>query len=187
MKPQAYRVACSQPDFVLFPGSLSGLTSPPAPVILRVRVHPLLSLTSPSEFAPFQTCPALSHGAPSLGFPSPSRHRPEESTCERASRAHPTVRPRRFSRPRRFAPPRALRVCFAPQPRPGFTFQGLFPLPSRFASSAPRPLLSLPVFTCDRVTPATPDPTASPSGCSSGQRSENIDRVISPGDASIPS
>jgi hypothetical protein len=42
---------------------------------------------------------------------------------------HPelTVRPRRFTRPRRFAPPPALRVCFAPQPRPGFALQGFVP------------------------------------------------------------
>jgi hypothetical protein len=33
-------------------------------------------------------------------------------------------RPRRFSRPRRLSPPRALRACFIPQPRPGFTLQG---------------------------------------------------------------
>jgi hypothetical protein len=35
-----------------------------------------------------------------------------------------TFRPRRSSRPRRFAPPRALRACFIPQPRPGFSLQG---------------------------------------------------------------
>jgi len=33
-------------------------------------------------------------------------------------------RPRRFSRPRRFTPPRALRACFIPQPRTGFSLQG---------------------------------------------------------------
>jgi hypothetical protein len=29
-----------------------------------------------------------------------------------------------YTRPRRFTPPRALRACFIPQPRPGFTLQG---------------------------------------------------------------
>jgi len=38
-----------------------------------------------------------------------------------------SFRPRRFSRPRRLAPPPALRVCFAPQPRPGFRSPGGFP------------------------------------------------------------
>jgi hypothetical protein len=56
--------------------------------------------------------------------------------------SRPTVRPRRFSRPRRFTPPPASRVCFTPQPRPGFSFQGLFPLPSRVTSSMTCPLLS---------------------------------------------
>jgi hypothetical protein len=80
----------------------------------RVRTASNLPRTSPCE-------------APPLEFPSPSRHQFEESTCERASQAHPTVRPQRFSRSRRFAPLRTLRVYFTPQPRPGFTFQGFSP------------------------------------------------------------
>jgi hypothetical protein len=111
----------------LFPESLSGFTSPPAPGLLRVRVHPPMSFTPPTEFQPPRTCLALACETPLLGFHSPSRHQQKESTCERASQAHPTVRPRRFSRPRRFAPLPALRVCFTPQPRPGFTFQGFSP------------------------------------------------------------
>jgi hypothetical protein len=111
----------------LFPESLSGLTSPPAPGPLRVRVHPPMSFTSPTEVQPLRTCPALACEAPPLGFRSPSRHQQRESTCERASQARPTVRPRRFSRPRRLPPLPALRVCFTPQPRPGFTFQGFSP------------------------------------------------------------
>jgi len=42
----------------LFPASLSGVTSPPAPVLLRVRVHPPMSFTSPTEYEPLRTCPA---------------------------------------------------------------------------------------------------------------------------------
>jgi hypothetical protein len=86
-----------------------------------------MSFTSPTEFQPLLTCPALSCETPPVAFRSPSRHQQEESTCERASQAHPTVRPRRFSRPRRFTPLLALRVCFTPLPRPGFTFQGFSP------------------------------------------------------------
>jgi len=52
-------------------------------------------------------------------------------------------RPRRFSRPRRFAPPKALWVYFTPQPRPGFTLQGLPLARSRAASSASRALSSV--------------------------------------------
>jgi hypothetical protein len=126
----------------LFPGSLSGLTALPAPGPLRVRVHPLLSFTSPTESQPLRTCPAPKCVAPSLEFPSPSRHQQRESTCERASQARPTVRPRRFSRPRRFAPLPALRVCFTPQPRLGFTFQGVAPAaqPERLVGD-PSPLV----------------------------------------------
>lgn len=56
-----------------------------------------------------------------------SRHQQMASThCA----GHPTLRyvpPWRFARPRRFAPPPALRVCFTPQPRPGFALQGIVP------------------------------------------------------------
>jgi hypothetical protein len=45
-----------------------------------------------------------------------------------SSQLHTTFRPRRSSRPRRLAPPRALRVCFTPQPRPGFSLQGFDPI-----------------------------------------------------------
>jgi hypothetical protein len=71
--------------------------------------------------------PHLRARTPPLAFRSPSRHQQKESTCERASQAHPTVHPRRFSRPRWFAPLSALRIFFTPQPRPGFTFQGFSP------------------------------------------------------------
>jgi hypothetical protein len=56
MKLQAYRVACSQPGVAVSSAS-SGLTSPPAPGPLRVRVHPPMSFTSPPEFEPLRTCP----------------------------------------------------------------------------------------------------------------------------------
>jgi hypothetical protein len=47
-------------------------------------------------------------------------------------REHPkpaSFRPRGFSPPRRLAPPLASRVCFTPQPRPGFCSPGCFPPP----------------------------------------------------------
>jgi len=43
-----------------------------------------------------------------------------------------TLRPWRSSRLRRFTPPPALRVCFTPQPRPGFALQGIVPLRGAF-------------------------------------------------------
>jgi hypothetical protein len=152
MKLQTYRVACCQLD-VPVSRAPPGVTSPPAPGPLRVRVHPPMSFTSPTEFQPLLTCPALSCETPPLAFRSPSRHQQKESTCERASQAHPTVHPRRFSRPRWFAPLSALRVCFTPQPRPGFTFQGFSPAtqperlvvaPFPLAGWQPSPAIELP-------------------------------------------
>jgi hypothetical protein len=72
-------------------------------------------------------------------------------------------RPRRFSRPRRFAPLDALWACFIPQPRPGFTLQGLAPQPSRRGSSPRRPLVSLTTLTSAGL-PRRPVPAVPPSG-----------------------
>jgi hypothetical protein len=44
----------------LFPAELRGLTSSPAPVLLRVRVHPLVRSTSSSEYLLIHTRPKLS-------------------------------------------------------------------------------------------------------------------------------
>jgi hypothetical protein len=188
MKPRAYRVARSQPDFVPFPDSLSGLTSPPAPVPLRVRVHPLLSSTSPSEYSPFRTCPSLSLGAPSLEFPFPIATSTRGVHLRASIPGSPYVPPPAFLTPSTACSSSCFAGLFHPAATSGIHLSGVRSrCPAWVASSAPRPLLSLPAFSCLRVAPAAPDPTASPSGSSSGQRSEAIDRVISPGDASIPS
>lgn len=56
------------------------------PVLLKNRVHPLLSLTSPSESVAATHLPdTWKYRTPPLGFPSPSRHQHSESTCRRAS------------------------------------------------------------------------------------------------------
>lgn len=61
------------------------------------------------------------------------------------------LRPRRFARPRRFRPRLALRVCFAPLPRPGFSLQG-FSLPrSGAASSTAWPSRRYPPARCRRL------------------------------------
>lgn len=55
-----------------------------------------------------------------------SRQKPMASTREHGFPTSRTAfRPRRFSRPRRFTPPPALWVYFAPQPRTGFSLQGV--------------------------------------------------------------
>jgi len=50
-----------------------------------------------------------------------------------------SVRPRRSSRPRRFPPRIALRVCFTPQPCPGFPYRGLSLRRSRSTRRRPVP------------------------------------------------
>jgi len=188
MRPQAYRVACSQPDLVPFPDSLSGLTSPPAPVLLRVRVHPLLSFTSPAECSPLRTCPELSPGAPSLEFLLPIATSTRRVHLRASIPSSPYVPPSAFLTPSTACSSSSFAGLFHPAATSGIHLSGVRSrYPACVASSATRPLLSLPVSSCRRVASSAPDRTASPSGSCSGQRFEVIDRVISPGDASIPS
>jgi hypothetical protein len=98
-----------------------------------------------------------------------------------------TFRPQRFSRSRRLPPPCTARACFIPLPRPGFTLQGVSPLPSRLASSTSRALMTLPRFLSRRVAPPLPCPPGSPSGRWSEQRSVAASRGFSPANLSIPS
>jgi len=108
---------------------LAGLTVSfpmPSPGVLRNRVHPLV------RFTPLQSAPipnplrdlAISERLP-WGYRPSSRHQPAASLPR-----GPTLvafRPRRFARPRRLDPLLALRVYFAPLPRPGFYPSGIFP------------------------------------------------------------
>jgi hypothetical protein len=57
-----------------------------------------------------------------------------------------------------------LRACFIPLPRPGFTPQGISPLPSRPDSSSCRPLLSITDLRLQPSCPDCPAPTGSPPG-----------------------
>jgi len=80
-------------------------------------------------------------------------HRDINKTSSLASE-HPKLAlrsgPQRFSRSRRFSPLLALRVCFTPLPRPGFTFQGFVPAAQpRLPRRQPSALLSL----CDPRLP----------------------------------
>jgi hypothetical protein len=66
-------------------------------------------------------------------------------------RRHPMpdwFRPRRFARPRRLAPPPALRVCFAPLPRTGFTLQGVSLSRGGTGSSPALPLMAFSTTSC---------------------------------------
>jgi len=156
MKLQAHWVPCSRRDLTVSSGPC-GLTSLPAPVPLRVRVHPLVRfspLQSPCRSKPTRY---RSIEQPPLRFCSPSRYQQEESTtCEHPNLA--TFRPQRFTHSRRFTPPLTLQACFILQPRPGFTFQGFSSLPSRRTSSVRRTLMS---FGSSRLSASFPTDTDS--------------------------
>jgi hypothetical protein len=126
------------------------------PPPLTQWVHPLVSYVSPTEFSGPHLPANLSAASTFRGVPFPFA----TSTCGVHVREHPKLtsfRPRRFSRPRRFAPPPALRVCFTPQPRPGFALQG-FPLRrSRTTSSVAVALVSSDRHSCRRLAPAAPE------------------------------
>jgi len=112
----------------LFPESLCGVTPPPAPDLLRDRVHPSMNFTSPTEYEPLQTCPTRCRAKRlPWGFVPHRDISPKNPLASELPKSRPMVRPQRFSRSRRLAPLRTLRVCFTPQPRPGFTFQGFSP------------------------------------------------------------
>jgi hypothetical protein len=89
----------------------------------------------------------------------------------------PRLRPRRFTRPRRLAPPSALRVCFTPLPRPGFSLQGVSLPRSRTASSAAVPSRRCRPLAARGCPPAPPaaSPTSGP--CSARESVFAIDGV----------
>jgi len=109
-----------------------------------------------------------------VGVPS-SRHQPSASL-----RRDPTlvaVRPRRFSRPRRFHPLPALRVCFTPQPRSGFSHEKLISH-SRSGSSPSRALSSLAKVRCTGC-PMRHVPSPRPQGFDLYESSGALATVIS--------
>jgi len=156
--------------------ALAGFGASPSAVHSRVRL--ILSCASPSLQStsslhrPGSSCPGAFPGLPSLIA---------TSTGGVHVREHPKLasfRPRRFARPRRLAPLPALRVCFTPQPRPGFALQGVSLARSRTSSSPAVALMSLARNPC-RVAPA-PEPRAPPSGPCSSRESVAATRWLRP-------
>jgi hypothetical protein len=141
MKLQAYRVACNQHD-VPVSSAPTGVTSPPAPGPLRVRVHPSMGFTSPTEFQPLQTCPrsCLRERLPWGSIPHRDINRKNPLASE-----HPKLALRsalgvshaldglRLSLPCGSISPRC-HVRDSPS-------RGFLPLPSQSDSSSPRSLL----------------------------------------------
>jgi hypothetical protein len=140
--------------------------SAPSPVLLRTRDHPPVDFTPSTECFPSLTCrraPSCD-GSPgaSLGVAFPLRDisRPRRRT---GFPGPAPFRPRRFSRPRRFHPRMALRVYFTPQPRPGFSLQGVSLSHSQTGSSPACALSSVDDGRLLELPPA-PSPVAPPSG-----------------------
>jgi LSD1 subclass zinc finger protein len=143
----------------LFPESLSGITSPPAPGLLRDRVHPSMSFTSPTEIEPLRTCPrTFARGRLPWGFVP---HRDINRTSPLASEhPKPTLRSALgvshaldgllLILPCGFISPRC-HVRDSPS-------RGFLPLPSQSTSSVPRALL--PVSGC-RLPPSYPSGASS--------------------------
>jgi hypothetical protein len=158
-----------------FPPSADDTSCLPSPDFLRsgsfsyelnvhFRVHSACFLPPVSSMRP--RSPARD-GKRLWGFRVPSsRHLLVVSTHAQSTQLRATFRPRRSSRPRRLAPPRALWVCFAPQPRPGFSLQGVDHIaePYRVSPASYPPAVSA-------TTPANPKTTpaqrpAAPGFCS---------------------
>jgi len=149
-----------------FPTGPAVSLRPPSTARVSKRFHPPSSFSPPSEYCGLR--PASRPGclattgsrSASLGVPSPHRGtswwRPPDA---RGTRPHATFRPRRFPRPRRFTPPPASRVCFTPQPRPGFALQGIVPRAEPYRVSPARscpPGVGRQSLRCDPRQPLRP-------------------------------
>jgi hypothetical protein len=127
-----------------FPVHPRGLPAVSVCRTLSYSAHPLGRFAFPSE-STNQRRPGTHVRAPSLGFLPSSRHRPVESThasfpssLRSAHDVSHVLDGLLLHQP--------LRVCFTPQPRPGFALQGLPLAPSRAGSSPAVALVSLPAF-----------------------------------------
>jgi hypothetical protein len=143
------------------------------PRLLSQPVHPPTSLSVPYRVLqpaacppyPEQPCDHSEAGKRLPWGPVPLRdvNQPQPPSAQ-STQLHATVRPRRSSRPRRFHLRPALRVCFTPQPRPGFALQGVVP-PGGAVPGFPGHLPSCPSSkqTCKRApAPASLPRTSGP-------------------------
>jgi len=163
----------------LFPAPLRRAIAPPAPVPLRVRVHPLMRAVL------FRVChrsiPAQNPQAcaPSVRFCSPSRHEPVKSTirrdshlrlCSALSVSH-ALDGLLLHRPRRL-------VSSCSHVRDSL-FRGCFPLPSPRGSSPRSPLMLLTTFASSQVAPTvqlrTPQLQGVDPGSDSSRRAGGLD------------
>jgi hypothetical protein len=150
----------------LFPESLCGVTPPPSPVLLRVRVHPPMSFSSPSEYEPIRSCPArcrawrlpwgfFPHRGISTRSPLPSE----------LPMSRPTDPSSAFLTPSTVCSSAHLAGLFRPATTSGIHLSGVI---SRCLARPPRrrpvPSCRSPARSCRRVAPTTPDRTDPPTG-----------------------
>jgi hypothetical protein len=149
----------------LFPESLSGVTSPPAPVPLRVRVHPPMSFTSPTEYQPLRTCPALACEDASLGVPLPIATSAERVHLRASVPSSPYGPPSAFLTPSAICSSLYLAGLFHPAATSGIHLPGVF---SRHPARAPRrhpvPSCRLAAVAYRRVASTAPAPPTPPPG-----------------------
>ena len=158
------RMSCLVPPWTRCFQRSDGLPSPPAPDLVRSRVHPLLSSTSPSEFV------AASHLPDTRKYRAPPRVSLSFATSACGVHFTPGFHTRLRSA---HSVSHALDGFLLRVPRGLVSsrshvrdshFRESPPLPSRSVSSTCRALLSLARFSCRRVAPPVPDPLASPTG-----------------------
>jgi len=150
----------------LFPESLCGVTPPPSPVLLRVRVHPLVNFASPSEYEPFRSCPArcrawrlpwgfVPHRGISTRSPLPSE----------LPMSRPAGPPSAFLTPSTVCSSAHLAGLFHPTTTSGIHLPGVI---SRCQARPPRrrpvPSCRSPARSYRRVAPTAPDRADPPTG-----------------------
>ena len=150
----------------LFPESLSGVTPPPAPVLLRVRVHPPMSFTSPTEYEPLQTCPACRHAKRlPWGFLPHRGISPQSPLPSRLPSSCSHVPPSAFLAPSTVCSSAYLAGLFHPAATSGIHLPGVISRclaePSR---RWPVPSCRSSTRSCRRVAPTTPYRADPPTG-----------------------
>jgi len=138
----------AHPDLAVSDGN-DGLYRMPSAAHFRVRFRPLMSSAPPSECSSSSPRPSLAARTPSLGLRPSSRHQPA-ATMDRDSGSRPSSVHGVSHALDVFAPP-ALRVCFTPLPRTGFTYRGFASRKAGDPSSASRALSSLESLRCRRL------------------------------------
>jgi hypothetical protein len=138
-----------------FPPRPCGFPAVPVCQTLSHPAHPLVRFALPSEF-PSHRRPGSTVRAPSLGFHPSSRHRHAESTLAGVPSPLRSVLDVSHVLDG-FLLRLPSRVCFTPQPRPGFALQGLPLVRSRTGSSPAVALMPLPVVPTPSFTQVLQD------------------------------